>query len=756
MTGEVTEAFELFYSYAHQDERLRKELNNHLYNLKRSGLIVDWYDRDISAGTDWEQEIDSHLNTAQVILLLISPDFMASDYCFSVEMKRALERHEAGEARVIPIILKPVDWSGTPFSKLQVLPRNRKAVTSWRDRNAAFVEIASNVRETLKDLRKSSAINRTSSSIPASSPLPSPTTPILSLSPLEEVQALAPVWNVPYARNPRFTDREEILQYLHETFSRNTENSINQPLALSGLGGMGKTQIALEFAYRYREEYPIVLWAKADSQEVLTSELASFATLLKVPGQQEQDQQYALVAVKRWLEVHPGWLLILDNIEDLQLAHEYLPTAPQGLVLLTTRSQVTHGIAKCLDIDKLDPDDGALLLLRRLGRLAADVLFDHASEQERDQAREIAIMLGGHPLAIDQAGAYVDENGGNLHRYPDLYARRRTYLLTTRGGLLPDHPESVATTLSLSIEKVEQEDDAALELLRCIAFLYPDTIPDELLEQGASQLGWRLQEVVSDPLAFERVIGELRKYSLVRRNSDGATLTIHRLVQDVIKESMDEPTQLQWAERVVRAINQAFPKVEFANWGTCQQFLPQAQHCFLLTETWHFTFSESAQLVYKTGKYLEERGQYAVATTLIRQSLTIREQTLGMEHPEVAESLNELAILYWQQGHYSEAEPLIKRALAIREQVLGLNHPDTALSLNNLAMLYSDQHRYSEAEPLIKRALAIREQVLGLNHPATGASLNNLALLYRNQHRYSEAEPLINRAIAIGEQVLGP
>src|SRR5437660_7285449 len=140
MIGEATGVLELFYSYAHKDERLRNELNKHLYNLKRQGLILGWYDRDISAGTDWEQAIDSHLNSAQIILLLISPDFMASDYCYSIEMERALERHEAGEARVIPILLKTVDWKGAPFSKLQVLPRNRKAVASWRDRNAAFVE----------------------------------------------------------------------------------------------------------------------------------------------------------------------------------------------------------------------------------------------------------------------------------------------------------------------------------------------------------------------------------------------------------------------------------------------------------------------------------------------------------------------------------------------------------------------------------------------------------------------------------------
>src|SRR2546421_283317 len=188
MAVEIVRALELFHSYAHKDEKLRDELNKHLYNLKRQGFIVDWYDRDISAGTDWEQTIDAHLNTASVILLLISPDFMASEYCYSFEMKRALERHETGEARVIPIILKPVDWTGAPFSKLQVLPRNRKAVTSWKNRNAAFLEIATDIRETLKDLRKSSSSNRTSSPGHIPSPSLSPPTTIPPASPLEEVQ----------------------------------------------------------------------------------------------------------------------------------------------------------------------------------------------------------------------------------------------------------------------------------------------------------------------------------------------------------------------------------------------------------------------------------------------------------------------------------------------------------------------------------------------------------------------------------------
>src|SRR5205085_1249843 len=122
MARETVGAIEVFYSYSHEDERLRNELDKHLSNLKQQGLIVGWYDRNISAGTEWAYEIDAHLNTSQIILLLISPDFIASHYCYSVEMKRAMERHETGEARVIPIILRAIEWKGTPFEKLQVLP----------------------------------------------------------------------------------------------------------------------------------------------------------------------------------------------------------------------------------------------------------------------------------------------------------------------------------------------------------------------------------------------------------------------------------------------------------------------------------------------------------------------------------------------------------------------------------------------------------------------------------------------------------
>ena len=154
LTDPNNNPIEIFYSYAHEDEVLRKELEKHLVLMRRQDIIIDWHDRSISPGSNWEQEINTHLNRAQIILLLVSSDFLSSEFCYSIEMERALERHHTREARVIPIILRPVDWQGTPFSKVQALPKNAKPVTRWRNRDEAFLNIAMGIRQSLQGLLK--------------------------------------------------------------------------------------------------------------------------------------------------------------------------------------------------------------------------------------------------------------------------------------------------------------------------------------------------------------------------------------------------------------------------------------------------------------------------------------------------------------------------------------------------------------------------------------------------------------------------
>jgi len=145
---------EIFYSYAHEDEALRDKLNTHLKILERQGIIRSWHDRDISAGSEWAGQIDEHLESADIVLLLVSADFIASDYCWDIELKRAMERHEAGQARVIPIILRTTDWSGAPFGKLQALPKDARPVMSWNDKDEAFDNIARSIRRVAEELSR--------------------------------------------------------------------------------------------------------------------------------------------------------------------------------------------------------------------------------------------------------------------------------------------------------------------------------------------------------------------------------------------------------------------------------------------------------------------------------------------------------------------------------------------------------------------------------------------------------------------------
>src|SRR2546429_6160470 len=180
---------EIFCSYAHEDEALLRQLEAHLGGLKHQGLISTWHDRRIIPSQDRAQAIDTHLNSAWVILLLISPDFLAWDYCYGIEMQRALERHQAGEARVIPILLRPVDWKGAPFTRLQALPTNAKPITSWGNQDEAFTDVAAGIRRAIEDQAR----------LAASSPH--------AMHP--------PVWNIPYGHNPFFTGREELLSQLH-------------------------------------------------------------------------------------------------------------------------------------------------------------------------------------------------------------------------------------------------------------------------------------------------------------------------------------------------------------------------------------------------------------------------------------------------------------------------------------------------------------------------------------------------------------
>ena len=389
-------AIKIFFCYAHEDEALLNQLKAHLKPLQHQGLIDVWHDRDISAGTEWEQEIIQQLNTSQIILLLISPDFMASEYCYSVEMKRVLERHEHHEAYVIPIILRNVYWKGAGFDKLQALPTDAKPIMSalWHNEDEAFFNITEGIYQAIKGFKNSSIDTPSSSAV---------------------------LWNVPYKRNTSFLGREDVLTLLYDRFNANKLTNVFHIQMISGLPGTGKTEIAIEYAYRYHNDYQAVFWVRANSQETLIQDFAVIVKLLDLPEQSEQDQHLILSIVKRWLGIHNQWLLIFDDVDDIEMIKDFLSSIGGGHILLTTRASVPSSIAQTITLNPMSLEEGTLLLLRRAKVLAPDAVLIDAPPDDRTVAEVIVQELEGLPLGLEQAGAYIEETNCGILGFLELY-----------------------------------------------------------------------------------------------------------------------------------------------------------------------------------------------------------------------------------------------------------------------------------------------------------------------------------------------
>ena len=818
--AEVTAPVEVFCCYSRKDETWLRKLETHLSLLKRQGLVSLWHDRLIAPGTDWAKAIDMHMETASIILLLVSADFLASDYCYSIEMQRALERDAAGEARVVPILMRSVDWKGAPFAHLQALPTDAKPVASWRSQDRALVDVAAGIRRVIEEV------------------------PLLAASAPRAI--LPTIWNIPYPRNPFFLGRDDELTQLRSHLQAGQATALSQPQVISGLGGIGKTQLALEYAYRYHQGYQAVLWARAESTEALVSSYIAISTLLRLPEREAKEQDIAVQAVKTWLQAHRGWLLILDNADELALLQGFLPPALGGHLLLTTRAAATGRLAHRLEIETLLPQQGALFLLRRAGLLAPDAALSQASAQERELAVQISQELGGLPLALDQAGAYLEETGTALVSYWHIYQQHRADLLQQRGGLVADHPTPVATTWSLSFQRIEEKNSAAADLLRVCAYLAPDAIPEEILRVGASQLGPVLAPVAADAFLFSQAIEALRTYSLVRRDPREKTISVHRLVQAVLQDRLSEAEQRSWAERAMHAVSATFPSPVPGAWPQCERLLPQAligaqviERYQIIGEKAGHLLNETAAYLYARARYVEagllfqqelrfweqqeryleefkhsiaatrlklrgisdleldriaeeqqlshlanslanlgtlyyQQGKYAEAEPLFLRASQIREQSSGSDDSSVANLLANLGIVYYQQGKYTEAEPLLQHAVQILEQQVEqaqqgqLRSSDLpvaeravvadflAIPLMSLGNIYYQQGKYAEVEPLYQRALQIREQQLKPEDEDVASSLNSLGDLYYQQGKYTEAEPLFLRALSIWERHLGP
>ena len=737
----VSDDFTVFISYAHNDnensdpsKRWLNRLLEYLRPLVVQNRINAWSDTEIEVGEQWDKSIKTQLSNANVAVLLISPAFLGSKYIRNSELPALLMNAMNKGATVLPVILRHSPFAETTFKYPHPIHGpNELSLSVFQSANPPERPLNSMEEHEQDDV------------------LLSVTRRILELAGTKKKSGSSAVQDtvltVPLTRNRFFTGRDQILDDLRR------ELTAGGKVALSGLGGIGKTQTAIEFAYRYRGEYKTVLWAKVDSEDSLKSDFGVLAVSLNLHVQDDTDRNEAVSAVKQWLEEQSGWLLILDNADELGLVSDFLRREWPGHILLTTRSRAT-GIIGGVELKEMGLEEGALFLLRRAKLIAVGDTLGAATEVDRKLASEISRDMGGLPLALDQAGAFIEEMSSSLAEYLKLYRGEGNKLRAARGGYIADH-DAVTITFSMAYQKVAEKSAAAADMLQVCALLAPDAIPEEIFAIGATEMGENLRPMAVG-INLVKVMGEAGRFSLIRRDAKGGKIEMHRLVQQALRDEMSANERRLWAERAVRGMNATFPEVEHKSWPLCEKLLPHALETARLIEELDLVFAESARLLNEAAHYCFERAQYAQAEPLFKLTLSIRERVLGSDHPEVAMSLNNLAGLYDHQGRYAEAEPLFNRALFINEKVLGSDHLDVALILNNLAALYDNQGRSAEGEPLYERSLDIRERALGPHHPSVATSLNNLASLYSHQRRYAEAERLLVRSLTIREQALGP
>ncbi|HEY9691096.1 MAG TPA: SAV_2336 N-terminal domain-related protein [Oculatellaceae cyanobacterium] len=558
---------------------------------------------------------------------------------------------------------------------------------------------------------------------------------------------------IPYADTANFVGRTQELETLHQELQQQNRVAI---LAVAGMGGVGKTTLAAQYARQYENDYPGgICWLNARETN-LAAEIVQFVQLyvaLEVP-QKLGGKVLSLTEQVRWCLQH--WqppeglvLVVLDDVTNLAGYREILPTNNRFRVLMTTRLRnLDRNVVREISLDVLSEEEALQLLSAILGE------NDKRIEREKEAAKSLCAWLGYLPLGVELVTNYLTDN-------PDLsLAAMLKRLKKKRIGdeaLNSSQWENLSTAqrgVKAAFELSWQELNPIAQLIAEFVSLFAlNGFVWEWLQSKAELFNWELEDI-------NEAKKQLYKRHLIQRlvETEGC-YTIYPLIREFLQAKLTGSGQANdlrqafaaWIVRVAQEIPQS-PTRELIESLTI--YIPHLQE--VAENLIDAVNNEDLIWVFAgLGTFYDSQGLYRLAEPWYQQCLSTVQTRLGQDHPDVATSLNNLANLYYLQGRYSEAEPLYLQALELRQRLLGQDHPDVATSLNNLANLYYLQGRYSEAEPLYLQALELRQRLLGQNHPDVATNLNNLANLYSSQGRYSEAEPLYIQALELYQRSLG-
>ncbi|WP_308128297.1 FxSxx-COOH system tetratricopeptide repeat protein, partial [Frankia sp. CiP3] len=781
--------WDFFVSYTRVDREWAEWV---AWQLTEAGYRV-LIQSDIVAGMHWAERMAAGIARSVRTVSIVSQDYLASETC-AEEWQAAWRGDLQGKdrrllpVRVVEFILPP------PFDGI-----------IYTDLFGIGEEEASS---RLAAMTKSAASGRNQPDAPPS--FPGKVTEGTEKPPFpgalrsrgdSESGSLPAIWRAP-PQLATFSGREDLIAEIRGQLAQERTLAVT---ALHGLGGVGKSQLAVEYIYRHATEYALVWWVDAEQTAVLAEQIAALAPRLNLPvsGVTIDDAD----AVRDALRRDRSWLLIFDNAEDPMAVRRWLPGGA-GHVLITSRTPTWAALATSVYVDVLSPEE------------AVQFLHSRISELDHRLAYEIATELGRLPLALEQAAAYLEQTRIPPEVYLRRFRARRGQMLTK--GVDLAYGGTVDTAWSLALDRLRDVAPAAVFLLELASLCSPAPIPLGLFADHTDQLPSPLGPVLSDspdPAAeLDEIIGALLQYSLVRR-TDGS-IQVHRLVQAVVRyrhsdgryqKRADSSSQCIDNDRLGHAdshhltvlvklfVNHLPADLQNPNsWPHWRPFLPHIlavlgtadgqavapspslvwlydhaalylQYLGQFRDAWPLferalaigevsyepDEPDFASLLGHVARALQDLGRPKDARILFERALTITEDIYGPTHIEVASDLSNLGAVLQDLGHLNKAAHVFERALEICQATYGSNHSEVARYMDNLAGVLHDLGRLQDAHSMIQRACCIAESTLDSNHPAVATNLSNLARTLQDLGRPNEARPLFERALAIAEDTYG-
>jgi serine/threonine protein kinase/tetratricopeptide (TPR) repeat protein len=546
------------------------------------------------------------------------------------------------------------------------------------------------------------------------------------VTPQSSVPKTSQVWLVPFGRNPNFSGREDLLERISDSLNAPRPLAV---VALHGLGGVGKTQLALEYAYRRADAYRLVAWIRAEH-----ADYCGIGAALGLPD--TPDLRQRIEHVRSWLEHNDGWLLVFDNATNPEALRTHLPRFHSGHILVTSRRSSWRVLAASEEVGTLDPTEAVDFLLRRTG------------ERDAEGAAELSEELGGLPLALEEAAAYMEATGRSISKYLPLLRDERQKVLL-EGAVAPDQGGSLRETWDLSFRQLEHESPAASQLLDICAYLAPNDIPLELFRQGSEHLPEKLRKSASDAVSFDASVAALRRYSLVHTEGDG--LSIHRLVQLACRARATPRKRELWATSALRLVEAAYPRSTLG--GAYQpesgRLLPHALAALSNAAPFATCPEPAGRLLQRTGLYRSVRGANAEACAQMERALELFESTSPPDEEQIAVVLWELGMVLYALGEPDAALERIERSLRLFERQRGATHPWVAQSLLALSWVLRTLGESEASLASAERSLEILRGSLGADHPVTSMSQSVMARALWELNRVPEARQCAEQALRV-------